>query len=107
MGESRDQETIAASIEAAMTGHPVYTTLHTNGVAETIRRLVNTFPHEERHGRSIDILETIRMVIWQRLVPTIDGKRVALREYLVFLKRFAINYYPPTLKMSPHIPDKC
>ncbi len=84
VGESRDQETIAASIEAAMTGHPVYTTLHTNGVAETIRRLVNTFPHEERHGRSIDILETIRMVIWQRLVPTIDGKRVALREYLVF-----------------------
>ena len=84
VGESRDQETIGASLEAAMTGHPVYTTLHSNGVAETIRRLVTSFPYEERHGRTIDILETIRLVIWQRLVPTIDGKRVALREYLVF-----------------------
>lgn len=84
VGESRDQETIAAAIDAAMTGHLVYTTLHSNGVAETIRRLVNTFPYEERHGRSIDITETIRMVIWQKLVPSVDGKRVALREYLVF-----------------------
>jgi defect in organelle trafficking protein DotB len=84
VGESRDQETISASLEAAMTGHPVYTTLHSNGVAETIRRLVNSFSIEERHGRTIDIVETIRLVIWQKLVPTIDGQRVALREYLVF-----------------------
>lgn len=84
VGESRDPETISASVEAALTGHPVYTTLHANGVAETIRRLVGSFPKEERHGRTIDIIETIRLVIWQKLVPTIDGKRVALREYLVF-----------------------
>lgn len=84
VGESRDAETISASLEAALTGHPVYTTLHTNGVAETIRRLVTTFPAGERRGRTIDILETIRLAIWQKLVPTVDGKRVALREYLVF-----------------------
>ncbi|MFN3234861.1 MAG: Dot/Icm type IV secretion system ATPase DotB [Gammaproteobacteria bacterium] len=84
VGESRDLETIAAVMEAAMTGHPVYTTLHSNGVAETIRRLVTTFPAEERHGRTIDLFETMRLVIWQKLVPTVDGKRVALREYLVF-----------------------
>jgi defect in organelle trafficking protein DotB len=84
VGESRDTETIAAVMEAAMTGHPVYTTLHSNGVSETIRRLVNTFPAEERHGRTIDIFETIRLAIWQKLVPSVDGKRVALREYLIF-----------------------
>lgn len=84
VGEARDQETIGAAIEAALTGHPVYTTLHSNGVAETLRRLVTTFPAGERAGRVIDILETIRLVIWQKLVPTVDGKRVALREYLVF-----------------------
>lgn len=84
VGEARDRETISAVIEAALTGHPVYTTLHTNGVAETIRRLVTTFPADERHGRTIDILETIRLVVWQQLVPSLDGKRVALREYLVF-----------------------
>jgi len=84
VGESRDPETITAVLEAALTGHPVYTTLHSNGVPETIRRLVNSFPRDERMGRTIDIIETTRLVIWQQLVPSVDGKRVALREYLVF-----------------------
>lgn len=84
VGECRDAETISAALEAALTGHPVYTTLHTSGVAETMRRLVTSFSGEERLGRTIDILETIRLCIWQKLVPTVDGKRVALREYLVF-----------------------
>lgn len=84
VGEARDSETIASVLEAALTGHPVYTTLHTNGVAETIRRLVGSFPADERLGRTIDIVETLRLIIWQKLVPTVDGKRVALREYLVF-----------------------
>lgn len=84
VGESRDIETMSAVLEAALTGHPVYTTLHANGVAETIRRLVGTFPQEERNGRTIDIIETIRLIIWQQLAPTVDGKRMALREYLVF-----------------------
>jgi len=84
VGECRDAETISAALEAALTGHPVYTTLHTSGVAETMRRLVTSFSGDERLGRTIDILETIRLCIWQKLVPTVDGKRVALREYLVF-----------------------
>lgn len=84
VGECRDAETISAALEAALTGHPVYTTLHTSGVAETMRRLVTSFTGEERLGRTIDILETIRLCIWQKLVPTVDDKRIALREYLVF-----------------------
>lgn len=84
VGEARDPETISAVMEAAMTGHPVYTTLHSNSVAETIRRLVTTFSTEERQSRTIDIIETVRLIVSQRLVPTIDNKRIALREYLVF-----------------------
>ena len=84
VGEARDAETIAAVIDAALTGHPVYTTLHSNGVADCVRRMISTFPANERHGRALDILETLRMVIWQKLVPTIDLKRVALREFLIF-----------------------
>jgi len=84
VGEARDPETIGAVMEAAMTGHPVYTTLHSNSVAETMRRLVTTFPSEERQSRTVDIIETVRLIVSQRLVPTVDGKRVALREYLVF-----------------------
>lgn len=84
VGEARDPETIAAVIDAALTGHPVYTTLHSNGVADCVRRMISTFPAAERHGRALDILETLRLCIWQKLVPTIDNKRVALREFLVF-----------------------
>ncbi|MDQ2995378.1 MAG: Flp pilus assembly complex ATPase component TadA, partial [Pseudomonadota bacterium] len=84
VGESRDPETISAVMEAALTGHPVYTTLHSTGVAESIRRLVGSFSQDERQGRTIDIIETLRLIIWQQLVPTVDGKRVALREFLVF-----------------------
>lgn len=84
VGEARDAETISAVIDAALTGHPVYTTLHSNGVADCVRRMISTFPAEERHGRAIDILETLRLCIWQKLVPTVDNKRVALREFLIF-----------------------
>jgi defect-in-organelle-trafficking protein DotB len=84
VGEARDVETIAAVIDAALTGHPVYTTIHSNGVADAVRRMISTFPSEERHGRALDILETLRLIVWQRLAPSTDGKRVALREYLVF-----------------------
>lgn len=84
VGEARDVETISAAMEAAMTGHPVYTTLHSNSVSETVRRLVTTYPAEERAGRTIDLIETMRLIIAQRLIPTLDNKRVAIREYLVF-----------------------
>ena len=84
VGEARDQETIAAVIDAALTGHPVYTTVHSNGVADAIRRMISTFPADERHGRALDILETMRLIVWQKLSPSTDGKRVALREFLVF-----------------------
>lgn len=84
VGEARDTETIAAVIEAALTGHPVYTTVHSNGVADAVRRMVSAFSAEERHGRALDILETLRLIVWQHLAPATDGKRIALREYLVF-----------------------
>ena len=84
MGESRDYETINAVIDAALTGHPVYTTVHSNGVAETVRRLVGSFPRSERIGKTVDIIETARLIIWQKLVPSTDGKQIALREFLVF-----------------------
>jgi defect-in-organelle-trafficking protein DotB len=84
VGEARDAETMSAVIDAALTGHPCYTTLHSNGVSDAVRRMISTFSAEERHGRALDILETLRLVVWQRLAASTDGKRVALREYLVF-----------------------
>jgi defect-in-organelle-trafficking protein DotB len=83
VGEARDQETIEAVIDAALTGHPVYTTVHSNGVADTMRRMVTIFHAEERDARMFDLLESIKVVIWQALVPGVDGKRLPLREYLI------------------------
>lgn len=84
IGEARDAETIGEAVTASMTGHLLYTTVHSNGFADTIRRMVNVFPEGERNSKAVDIISSLRMVISQRLVPSLDGKRVALREYVVF-----------------------
>ena len=84
IGEARDAETIGEAVTASMTGHLLYTTVHSNGFADTIRRMVNVFPEGERNSKAVDIISSLKMVISQRLVPSLDGKRVALREYVVF-----------------------
>lgn len=84
LGEARDAETIGEAITASLTGHLVYTTVHANGFADTIRRMVNAFPKEEKNARANDIVSSMKVSLSQRLVPSLDGKRVALREYVVF-----------------------
>jgi len=84
VGESRDKETMAASLEAGQTGHTVYTTLHTTGVASTIRRMISTFDSDERSERAYSLMETVRMIVTQTLVPRVGGGRCGLREWMVF-----------------------
>lgn len=84
VGEARDQETISAAIEAAQTGHTVYTTTHTVGVAATIQRMVSSFSKEERQERAYSLMETMRLVVTQALVPKIGGGRMGVREWMIF-----------------------
>jgi len=84
VGEARDRETISATIEASQTGHTVYTTTHTIGVAATIQRMVSTFGPEERSERAYALMETMRLIITQALVPKIGGGRVGVREWMRF-----------------------
>lgn len=84
VGEARDRETIGAAIEAGQTGHLVYATAHTMGVASTIRRMISTFEPEERAERAYALMETLRLVITQALVKKKDGGRLGLREYMRF-----------------------
>lgn len=84
VGEARDRETISAAIEAAQTGHAVYTTTHTIGVAATIRRMVTTFEKDERAERAYALMETLRMIVTQALVPKKGGGRVGAREWMIF-----------------------
>ncbi|MBN8520453.1 MAG: Flp pilus assembly complex ATPase component TadA [Alphaproteobacteria bacterium] len=84
VGEARDKETISAAIEAAQTGHTVYTTTHTTGVASTIQRMVATFDPNERSERAYALMETVRLVVTQTLVPRVNGGRVGCREWMRF-----------------------
>ena len=84
VGEARDRETVSAAIEAGQTGHLVFSTAHTIGVAATIRRIISVFEPSERYERAFALIETLRMVVTQALVPKIGGGRVGLREYMIF-----------------------
>jgi defect in organelle trafficking protein DotB len=84
VGEARDRETVSAAIEAGQTGHAVYSTAHTTGVAATIRRMVSVFEPNERTERAFALMETLRMIVTQALVPKVGGGRLGLREYMVF-----------------------
>jgi defect-in-organelle-trafficking protein DotB len=84
VGEARDRETISAAIEAAQTGHAVYTTTHTTGVASTIRRMISAFDKSERSERAYALMETLRMIVTQALVPKKGGGRLGVREWMVF-----------------------
>lgn len=84
VGEARDKETISAAIEAAQTGHTVYTTTHTIGVAATIQRMVSAFEQNERPERAYALMETLRMIVTQSLVPKINGGRMGIREWMIF-----------------------
>lgn len=84
VGEARDRETVSAAIEAGQTGHAVYSTAHTTGVAATIRRMVSVFEPSERTERAFALMETLRMVVTQALVPKVGGGRLGLREFMVF-----------------------
>lgn len=83
VGEMRDAETMSAVLTAAETGHLVLSTLHTPSAPETIARIIDIFP-SHRHQQILNQLSSIlRAVIAQQLLPTIDRKRVAVREIMI------------------------
>lgn len=83
VGEMRDMETIEIALHAADTGHLVFSTLHTLDAKETINRIVSVFPTAEQNRVRMTLSSVIKGVISQRLIPTVDGKRVAALEILV------------------------
>lgn len=84
VGEARDRETINSAIEAAQTGHAVYTTTHTLGVANTVSRMISTYEMDEREERAVALMETLRLIVTQALVPRIGGGRCGVREWMKF-----------------------
>jgi len=75
IGELRDLETISLAITAAETGHLVLGTLHTNDAARTINRILDAYPPDQQSQIRAMISESLRAIISQKLVPTVDGSR--------------------------------
>lgn len=84
VGEMRDAETIGSAILAAQTGHAVYGTIHSTTVGATFNRIMQALPKDEQQGVLGGLIDSLRLVVCQELVPAVGGGRVALREYLVF-----------------------
>lgn len=83
LGELRDSETIRQALTAAETGHLVLATLHTRSAAQAVDRLVDVFPAEEKALVRSQLAGSLKAVIAQRLVPSIDEKRIGLFEVLI------------------------
>lgn len=86
VGELRDLSSIESALTAAETGHLVFGTLHTNGAAETIDRIVDVFPEEKQYQVRIQLAASLRAVISQDLIKCLKGGRVAATEVLVVNK---------------------
>ncbi len=83
IGEMRDVESISTAMTAAETGHLVLSTLHTNSAAQTIDRIIDTFPPEKQSQAASQLAATLVAVISKRLVPKIGGGRVPACEVLL------------------------
>ena len=82
VGEMRDRETVEIGLSAAETGHLVLTTLHTVDAGQTINRIIGMFEQEEEKQIRIRMADTVRWIVCQKLLPKIEGGRVAAFEIL-------------------------
>jgi twitching motility protein PilT len=95
IGEMRDTETVRAAIAAAETGHLVMSTLHTVDATETVNRVIDFFPPYQQKQTRLALAGTLRGIVCQRLVPTIEGTRVPALEILINTGRVAERIADP------------
>lgn len=91
VGEMRDPETMQAAITLAETGHLVFSTLHTNSASQSIDRIVDAFPSDQRPQVRIQLAATLKGIISQRLLSRIGGGRVPAVEVLLGSSAVASN----------------
>ncbi len=83
LGEMRDEESIAITLTLAETGHLVFATLHTNDAAQTVDRIVDSYPSDRRDQIQTQLAGTLQAIVSQRLVPKVGGGRVAAFEVII------------------------
>jgi twitching motility protein PilU len=83
IGEIRDAETMKHAIAYADTGHLCLSTLHSNNANQTLDRIINFFPDSAHHQLFQDLSEHLKAIVSQRLIPTVDDKRIPAVELLI------------------------
>lgn len=83
IGEMRDHITISAAVTAAETGHLIFSSLHTNNAAQTIDRIIDSFPPEQQNQIRSQLANTLLGVFSQRLLPRISGGLIPAYELLI------------------------
>lgn len=83
IGEMRDAETMAIAVTAAETGHLIFSTLHTNNAAQTIDRIIDTFPPAQQGQIRAQLASTLIGIVSQRLVPRIGGGLIPAVEIMI------------------------
>jgi len=89
LGEIRDREVMEHAIAFAETGHLAMATLHANNSNQALDRILNFFPEELHQQVYMNLSMNLRAILSQRLVKTVDGKRVAAIEILINTPRIA------------------
>lgn len=87
IGEMRDLETVDAALSAAETGHLVISTLHTTNATETVNRIIDFYPPYQQGQARLSLANSLKGIVCQRLLPRLDGGRVAVLEVLVTTSR--------------------
>ena len=90
IGEMRDLETISMAITAAETGHLVFGTLHTKNAGKTVDRIIDAFPPNQQNQIRSMVSESLRAVLCQQLIPSLDGK-ARVPAYEILLSNLAIS----------------
>ncbi|HEV8558802.1 MAG TPA: type IV pilus twitching motility protein PilT [Actinophytocola sp.] len=83
VGEMRDLESIRFALTIAETGHLVFATLHTNDTAQSLARMIDVFPAEQQAQVRVQLAAALTGIVYQRLVPRVQGGLVAAYEVLV------------------------
>ena len=83
IGEIRDKDTMSAALAYAQSGHLVLATLHANNSYQALTRIINFFPIETRQSLLPDLAGSLKAIVSQRLVPSIDGGRRAAVEVML------------------------
>lgn len=83
VGELRDPDTIMTALEITDSGHKVFSTLHTASAVESIDRIIGEVPPVEQERVRNRLGTTLRCVVSQKLIPSLDGKRVLAKEIML------------------------